>query len=658
MGRPVFLSVLQFNVGHKMGRSPRRSHSRSRSRDRSDRRRSRRSRSRDRDRESRRSRSGSRSPRRKTRRRSSSASDHDRGKDVTRELWRAVERDRTDFKSWMALLNAVEQTNDIRSARDAYKIFFEHYPFCYGYWRKYAEMERRNDNFSRTLDIYERGVEAISVSSELWISYAAFLRAHFNEGPNDVKKIRNVYERAIEACGRDFRSDKLWEEFIGWEMANGELGNVMELYDELIATPTFSVAQNVERFRQFVTTSSPRDILRSKEFDEISDRLENNMAEIVVFDEERKLTPEGLQQFQNAIFEARAAKIERNQRRIQERWGYESAIKRPYFHVTALEAQELKVWDQYLDFEMSTRRLPHKAVDVLFERCVVSCALYDYFWTKYANYLIAYDPENTSKIRSVYKRAVIHVPRQADVHLAYSAFEEQQGSIGSASEILHKFNNRNPGFLAIESRLMTIEYRQAKKAAKDKEPDYSDLIQRYEKLVHNAQAPREVCSYYAMRLAMFHAKVRNDPKLAGKVLNDAISYDRRNYRLYKHLIDVAFAYQPLNESAVLGALEQAINSNDLTYEHRLQFSSRRMEFLDEYGTDMKDYHKYLGTHLRLQQKVKTGRNQQPDHNQLQSGFFSHNGNGHPTQAAPSAPSSIPVLNSSTSTVITLADPSA
>ncbi|TKR70093.1 hypothetical protein L596_022160 [Steinernema carpocapsae] len=162
------------------------------------------------------------------------------------------------------------------------------------------------------------------------------------------------------------------------------------------------------------------------------------------------------------------------------------------------------------------------------------------------------------------------------------------GSIGSASEILHKFNNRNPGFLAIESRLMTIEYRQAKKAAKDKEPDYSDLIQRYEKLVHNAQAPREVCSYYAMRLAMFHAKVRNDPKLAGKVLNDAISYDRRNYRLYKHLIDVAFAYQPLNESAVLGALEQAINSNDLTYEHRLQFSSRRMEFLDEYGTDMKE----------------------------------------------------------------------
>ncbi|TKR70090.1 hypothetical protein L596_022158 [Steinernema carpocapsae] len=189
MGRPVFLSVLQFNVGHKMGRSPRRSHSRSRSRDRSDRRRSRRSRSRDRDRESRGSRSGSRSPRRKTRRRSSSASDHDRGKDVTRELWRAVERDRTDFKSWMALLNAVEQTNDIRSARDAYKIFFEHYPFCYGYWRKYAEMERRNDNFSRTLDIYERGVEAISVSSELWISYAAFLRAHFSEGPNDVKKI-------------------------------------------------------------------------------------------------------------------------------------------------------------------------------------------------------------------------------------------------------------------------------------------------------------------------------------------------------------------------------------------------------------------------------------------------------------------------------------
>uniref|UniRef100_A0A1I7YFX1 Pre-mRNA-processing factor 39 n=1 Tax=Steinernema glaseri TaxID=37863 RepID=A0A1I7YFX1_9BILA len=632
-----------------------RSRSRSRSRDRSGRRRRRSSsrerrssrRSRSRDRVSKRSRSisSSRSPPARRRRRSRSNSS-DYGNEMIRECWRAVNRDRSDFKAWTTLLNYVEQANDMRSARDAFKMFFEHYPFCYGYWRKYADMERRNENYSRAQEVYEKGVEAVGISSDLWISYAAFLRQQHNESSDDVKKIRKVYQRAVDTCGRDFRSDKLWEEYLLWEGANGELRNVMALYDQLLATPTFQFAQNVERFRQFVATTNPKETLSSKEFEDICERIQTKTPELILFDDDKNITPEGLHHFQQAILETRAEKIEKNSVRAQERWTFETAIKRPYFHVTALESAELKIWDQYLDFEMSCHKLPHKAVDVLFERCVVSCALYDHFWTKYISYLNAYDPEDTSKIRETYRRALIHVPRQVDIHLAYSAFEERLGNTTEAIDVLHKFDRRQPHFVAVESRLLQIEYRQAKK----KGGDYGEIILRYEKLIHNSQSPKEVTSFYAMRLANLHAKIRNDLRLAEKVLKDAINMDRRNPRLYSALIDLAYSHQPLNEEAVIRALDTAIDS-DLSYEHRLKFSQNKLDFLEQFGTDVKEHQKALGVHTRLKGKVNT----QTDQSSLQSGFFSRNGTT--TVTNNSNNNVIPVVNSNPSTVITLADPS-
>lgn len=38
--------------------------------------------------------------------------------------------------------------------------------------------------------------------------------------------------------------------------------------------------------------------------------------------------------------------------------------------------------------------------------------------------------------------------------------------------------------------------------------------------------PRKLSSFYALKLARFHAKVRHDKKLAEKVLRDAINNDK------------------------------------------------------------------------------------------------------------------------------------
>jgi len=62
------------------------------------------------------------------------------------------------------------------------------------------------------------------------------------------------------------------------------------------------------------------------------------------------------------------------------RWRFEEAIKRPYFHVKPLEKTQIRNWKDYLDYELKQGN--HKRIVFLFERCVVVCAMYDFFWEK------------------------------------------------------------------------------------------------------------------------------------------------------------------------------------------------------------------------------------------------------------------------------------
>ena len=65
---------------------------------------------------------------------------------------------------------------------------------------------------------------------------------------------------------------------------------------------------------------------------------------------------------------------------VKLRWGYEDAIKRPYFHVKPLEKSQLAAWRNYLDFEV--KQADDARIRVLFERCLIACAFYEEFWMR------------------------------------------------------------------------------------------------------------------------------------------------------------------------------------------------------------------------------------------------------------------------------------
>lgn len=41
----------------------------------------------------------------------------------------------------------------MEAAREAYDAFLSHYPYCYGYWRKYADYEKRKGSKKKCLEV-------------------------------------------------------------------------------------------------------------------------------------------------------------------------------------------------------------------------------------------------------------------------------------------------------------------------------------------------------------------------------------------------------------------------------------------------------------------------------------------------------------------------
>ena len=125
------------------------------------------------------------------------------------------------------------------------------------------------------------------------------------------------------------------------------------------------------------------------------------------------------------------------------RWTYEQEIKRPYFHVTELDDQQLANWRKYVDFEEAEG--DYTRIKFLYERCLVTTANYDEFWMKYIRWLMA-QPGKTQEVRIAYQRAAcVYVPvTRPTIRLWYAYFEESIGRADLAIAILEAIIARLP----------------------------------------------------------------------------------------------------------------------------------------------------------------------------------------------------------------------
>lgn len=61
----------------------------------------------------------------------------------------------------------------------------------------------------------------------------------------------SLFNRAINAAGLEFKSNKLWDAYIEWEKSLGHLKNVTEIFDKLIATPTQQHVKSWQKYDMF-----------------------------------------------------------------------------------------------------------------------------------------------------------------------------------------------------------------------------------------------------------------------------------------------------------------------------------------------------------------------------------------------------------------------
>lgn len=65
------------------------------------------------------------------------------------KYWKAVKADQDDFNAWTFLLQYVDSEYDVEAAREAYDSFLSRYCYCYGYWRKYADYEKKKGSVEK-----------------------------------------------------------------------------------------------------------------------------------------------------------------------------------------------------------------------------------------------------------------------------------------------------------------------------------------------------------------------------------------------------------------------------------------------------------------------------------------------------------------------------
>uniref|UniRef100_A0A915DJI4 Pre-mRNA-processing factor 39 n=1 Tax=Ditylenchus dipsaci TaxID=166011 RepID=A0A915DJI4_9BILA len=552
----------------------------------------------------------SNSPDRRHRKRSRSRSRDNNDsfeKNMIKECWKPVKDNPYDFDAWTRLLKLVEKVDDIKIARDAFDGFLKRYPYCYGYWKKYAELERQHKHYEKCLNVYERGLEAIPLSVDLWLSYIVYVK-EIAQGQRQATTKSEMYICEL------------------WTPVNGEIEKAAVLFDVMIITPTVAYASHFDKYKLFVHNYEPDKILSQEEYDEmtdivfekIKDQLDGSPMFFIDEHEEENIPLDGenfeevpkkivrqrkhidvaLRGFREEIIERRQKRYLDNEREVGIRWGFESGIKRPYFHVKPLEREQIKNWYEYLDFEIKQKK--KSRILFLFERCMIACALYDELWIKYATYLESITDVDAA--RQIYKRASeIHVPRKPGIHLAFSGFEENQGNVDAAIAILSEFDRRHPQYTAINLRQIAIERRRLVKA---ESTDFSTVVAKYERLAQDTSVSRKIASFYSLKLARFHAKVRHDRKLAKKIIKDAISRDKSNLQLYVQLVDLAYNATNLRDSEVVSALDFALDSRDLSVEDRFQFSIRKLEYLEELGSDVAMLQQHMVEHLAMEKSLE------------------------------------------------------
>eukprot|EP01025_Chloroclados_australasicus_P022835 TRINITY_DN2337_c0_g4_i1.p1 TRINITY_DN2337_c0_g4~~TRINITY_DN2337_c0_g4_i1.p1 ORF type:complete len:689 (-),score=100.22 TRINITY_DN2337_c0_g4_i1:257-2323(-) len=416
------------------------------------------------------------------------------------QYWKAVQQDPEDFTMWTNLLTTAEQLDDGDKVRQAFDAFLIEYPLCYGYWKKYADSEVRLGDTGRAETIYERGLASIPYSADLWAHYAEFTAAKKDIQTHEVK---GIFERGLAYVASDFHgAHVLWDKLVEYETKLGDTVALASTYSRILRMPIKMLDKYYTSFKEFAqgrkvdqlipeeTSSKIRVRLQDKKREEQDEALEEG-EEIVIPDED----------IIQVWMDEREGEVTDTKKKIEERRPFEEGIRRPYFHVKSLDSAQLLNWCRYLDW-MEGREVYEETV-MLYERCLIACALYSDFWRRYVRYL---ESKDVNSARNALKRATeIHCKRKPEMHVFagcfYERHDEQDLALNSFKHASQPFSSSSTP--SLEAIIALASYQNRHQGQQAAQEVFENSIQQQEELLisQNGTANGDISSYQIVQEA-------------------------------------------------------------------------------------------------------------------------------------------------------------
>mmetsp|Transcript_18115 Transcript_18115/g.18108 ORF Transcript_18115/g.18108 Transcript_18115/m.18108 type:complete len:450 (+) Transcript_18115:273-1622(+) len=397
---------------------------------------------------------------------------------------------------------------------------------------------------------------------------------------NNEEEARQLFERAIAACGKSFKATPLWDKYIEFEKTKKRYENVGNLYWRIIQIPNEKLHDYYHRFKLFMEAKGrkmehygvnlppqPESVPLDK-----SDPCYETKAEMYY-----SATCEVLRQ--NRLTEIVKA-YEATLKEYNKRKNYELNIKRTFFHAKALDDGQLDNWRKYLEFEESEG--DHERIVLLYERCITPTCNYPEFWVRYASYI--YKKHGEQQAREIYERAnTKFLSRRVGMFIAQGQFEEKLDHFDAARALYkHAYVDLVPGLFDGLFKHLNLEKRAGN--LEEVEKLYSQAFQFAETSTQDV-----LIAFVYQNYAQFQFYTMNRPQKMIELYEEALSKVSSRKSLY--LIYIQSLSHLNNEDERLikikGTYEKAISDeSELSLEEKEEMWILYLDFIRDQWMDI------------------------------------------------------------------------
>ncbi|XP_059626092.1 pre-mRNA-processing factor 39-1 [Cornus florida] len=517
-------------------------------------------------------------------------------------LWSIVRANSLDFNAWTALIEETEKMaeDNILKIRKVYDAFLAEFPLCYGYWKKYADHEARLGSIDKVVDVYERAVQGVTYSVDIWLHYCIFAISTYG----DPDTIRRLFERGLAYVGTDYLSFSLWDKYIEYEYSQQEWSHLAMIYTRILENPNQQLDRYFNSFKELVASRHLSELRTAEEAAAAAAATSESDAQ----ENEGEVHPNAVEQSSKPVsavlrdaeeLEKYIAIREEMHKKAKELdskiVGFETAIRRPYFHVRPLNTAELENWHNYLDFIEGGEDF-NKVVK-LYERCLIACANYPEYWIRYVLCMEASGSVDLAN-NALARATQVFVKRQPEIHLFAARFKEQSGDIPGARAAYQLVHTEiSPGLLEAITKHANMEHRLGN--LEDSCSVYEQAIAIEKGKEHSQSLPLLFAQY-----SRFLHLVSGNVEKAREILDQALE----NVELSKPLLEAIIHFESIQSLPKrIDYLESLVdkfivlnndNPNAASIAEKEELSSIFLEFLDLFG-DAQSIKKADDRHAKL-----------------------------------------------------------